>query len=318
MKYKSTRTAFGETLLWLAEDGVDIAVVSADTFQSMKIDILKSRYPERCFDVGISEQNMMMVAAGLSSTGKTVFASTYSVFASLRALEQIRTFIAYPGLNVKIVAGLGGFSAGIEGVTHIAMEDMGVIRSIPNMCLINCADAAETEAAVRQAALYSGPVYIRIGRDDSPIYFSNDHKFEIGKANILEDNGNDLSLITTGFAVGETLKAAQELLKIGIKTRILEIHTLKPLDRKAIIREARLCGRIVTVEEHNIIGGLFSAVSEVLSAEFPVPIAPVACPDKFTESGAPNELSAIYGLTCRHIVEKAEKIVRRANKSCAL
>ena len=308
MRYKSTRTAFGETLLCLAEEGFDIAVVSADTFKSMKVDILKSKYPERCFDVGISEQNMMMLAAGLSSTGKIVFATTYSVFTSMRALEQLRTFIAYPGLNVKIVAGLSGFSAGIEGVTHIAMEDMGIIRSIPNICLINPADAVETEKAVRKAASYPGPVYIRIGRDDSPAYFSNDHNFEIGKANILEDNGTDLSLITTGFTVGETLKASQELMKDGIKTRVLEIHTLKPLDRKAIIHEAKICGSIVTVEEHNIIGGLFSAVSEVLSEEFPVPVSPVACPDRFTESGRPDELRKIYGLTCENIVEKAKKI----------
>jgi transketolase len=307
----STRTAFGEALLELAQKGYDVVGVSADTSKSMGMVPLASEFPERWIDTGVAEQNMMLVAAGLASTGKIVFASSYSTFTSMRALEQLRTFIAYPHLNVKVVAGLGGFSAGIEGVTHIAMEDLGIIRSIPDIALIAPADSTAMRLAARAAAEWDGPVYIRIGRDASPVLFDERYRFEIGRANILEERGNDVGILVTGLILSEALAAMGLLEGQGIKASLMEIHTLKPIDESAILSMARKCGAIVTVEEHNIIGGLGSAVAEVLARQWPTPVEMVAVSDCFSESDSPECLKRAYGLTPEAIVESAHRVIER-------
>ncbi len=311
MKKENTRKAFGETLRELARERDNLVVVSADTFKSMRVDLMKEEFPERCFEVGIAEQNMIMVAAGLAATGKTVFATSYSVFTSMRALEQLRTFVAYPNLNVKVVAGLGGFTAGIEGVTHVAMEDLGVVRCIPNMIIINPADAIATKKAIRAAADHFGPIYIRIGRDDSPLLFDEDYQFSIGKANLLKDIGSQATILATGFMVYQALEAVKFLQKEGIGVRLIEIHTIKPLDTEAIIKAAEETGAIVTVEEHNCIGGLGSAVAEVLVKNRPVPMEQVAVEDIFTESARPDELREHYGLTTENIIKFVKKVIAR-------
>ncbi len=311
MNMANTRTAFGETLRDLAREGYDVAAVSADTFKSMRVDLMMKEFPERCFEVGIAEQNMIMVAAGLATTGKTVFATSYSVFTSMRALEQLRTFVAYPKLNVKVVAGLGGFSAGIEGVTHLALEDLGIVRCIPNMTILNPADAAATRKAVRAAADHPGPVYIRIGREDSPVLFDETYRFEIGSANTLRDTGRDVTIVASGLMVCPSLEAVERLQSEGIGVLLLELHTLKPIDAETLVHAAESTGAMVTVEEHNRIGGLGSATAEVLVKSCPIPIEQVAVDDLFTESARPDELRERYGLTAANIIDKARKAIRR-------
>ena len=308
-EYKSTRIAFGEALLELAEEGLDLVAISADTSKSMGIGYLKSKYPQRCFDCGIAEQNMMMVAAGFASTGKTAFVASYSVFTSMRALEQLRTFICYPNLNVKIAAGLGGFSAGIEGVTHTALEDLGIVRCIPNLVIVNPADYYSTINIVKNLSQLNGPAYIRLGREASPIVFDKNYSFKIGKANLILDKGEDIGIITSGIILAEVLIAAKELDKKGIKYKLMELPTLKPVDEEAIINLGRTTEKIVTIEEHNIIGGLYSAVSEVICRNHPAEVFPISVPDKFTESGLPSELRKKYKLDSTNIVKKIVELV---------
>jgi len=315
IKMESTRVAFGKELFKLVQEGYDIVTISADTHKSMQCGHLFSEYPKRCIEVGIAEQNMMMVAAGLASCGKIAFVTSYSVFTSMRALEQFRTFIAYPRLNVKVIAGLGGFTAGIEGVTHIALEDLGIIRCIPEVVLINPADAISTRKAVKEAVNYKGPVYIRIGRDPSPVIFNENYQFILGKANLLINEGNDVAILATGIMLFYAKMAVEKLKKEGVGAKLLEVHTLKPIDEKSIIEIANTTKAIVTVEEHNIIGGLGSAVAEVLVREYPIPMEQVAVPDRFTESGAPDELRNYYGLSIDEIVHKAKKVISRKKKS---
>jgi len=310
----STRHAFGEALLGLAREGYDVVAVTADTYKSMCVDFLRKEFPERCFDTGIAEQTMMMVAAGLAASGKIAFASTYSVFTSMRCCEQIRTFIAYPGLNVKIAAGLGGLSAGIEGVTHIAIEDLGIMRCIPNMVVLNPADAVAARAAVKAAADTAGPVYIRLGRDASPVIFGEDYKLTIGKANELRSIGKDAAILVTGNLVFEALQAADVLKAEGIKTWLVEFPTIKPIDTEAIERAASETGALVTVEEHTIIGGLGSAVAETLADTKPVPLERVGVRDVFVESATPDELRAEYGLKPHDIVSAVKRVIRRRDE----
>ena len=307
----STRKAFGDALLNLAREGYDVVGISADTSKSMGMDSLAKEFPERWIDTGIAEQSMLLIAAGLASTGKIVFAASYSVFTSMRALEQLRTFIAYPKLNVKVVAGLGGFSAGIEGVTHIAMEDLGIVRSIPNISLVVPSDAIATQLATRAAAEWNGPVYMRLGRDASPVLFDEKYTFEIGKANIINADGNDLAILVNGLLLHEAMEAIPLLKNEGIEATLIEVHTLKPLDDAAILKSAKDCGAIITVEEHNIIGGLGSAVAELLARNYPVPVEMVASPDRFAESDTPENLKLAYGLTTESVVQAARRALRR-------
>jgi len=306
----STRVAFGEALRDLARSGYDVVAVTADTSKSMCVDLLAREFPERWIDAGVAEQNMMMIAAGLAATGKIAFASSYSVFTSMRCCEQLRTFVAYPFLNVKVVAGLGGLTAGIEGVTHVAIEDLGIVRCIPNLTILNPSDATTAWMSVKAAADWPGPVYIRLGRDASPVIFDHNYKFEIGKS-VMHREGDDVALIASGLILFEALNASDLLAKEGIGVSLLEVHTLKPLDKESLLEIAQRTKAVVTVEEHSIIGGLGSAVAEVLSENCPVIMERVGIKDIFAESGTPEELRQKYGLTSINIAETVKKILKK-------
>lgn len=310
VELKSTRLAFGEALKELADEGLDIVAISADTSKSMEVDILKKKYPERCYDCGIAEQDMVMISAGFAATGKTVFATSYSAFTSMRSLEQLRTFVCYPNLNVKIIAGLGGFSAGIEGVTHTALEDIGIVRCIPNLTVLCPADYYSTKKIINCIGNIKGPCYVRIGRDSSPVIFDSGYDFNIGKAKILLDNGNDFGIITCGILLPEVLEAARRLMEKGAGIKLIEMPTLKPIDKKAIVNIAESTNKLITIEEHNITGGLYSAVCEVLCDLYPKKVFPIAVPDRFTESGKPSDLINKYGLSSDKIFDFISDLIK--------
>ena len=306
---KATREAYGAAL---AEFGSDerIVVLDADLSKSTKTDSFKKVYPERFVNVGIAEGNMMSVAAGLSACGKIPFASSFAMFAAGRAFEQIRNSICYPKLNVKIGATHAGISVGEDGATHQCLEDIGIMRTLPNMTIINPADAAEARLAVKAAIDHEGPVYMRFGRLAVPTIFGEDYKFELGKGVRLAD-GKDVSIIATGLMVPYALESKTALAEIGIDARVINIHTIKPIDSEIIIKAARETGAIVTAEEHNIIGGLGSAVAEVLAENAPAPMLRVGTRDVFGRSGVPARLFEIYGLDTKTIVEKAKEVVAK-------
>lgn len=306
---KATREAYGAAL---AEFGSDerIVVLDADLSKSTKTDSFKKVYPERFVNVGIAEGNMMSVAAGLSACGKIPFASSFAMFAAGCAFEQIRNSICYPKLNVKIGATHAGISVGEDGATHQCLEDIGIMRTLPNMTIINPADAAEARLAVKAAIDHEGPVYMRFGRLAVPTIFGEDYKFELGKGVQLAD-GKDVSIIATGLMVPYALEAKTALAEIGIDARVINIHTIKPIDSEIIIKAARETGAIVTAEEHNIIGGLGSAVAEVLAENAPAPMLRVGTRDVFGRSGVPARLFEIYGLDTKTIVEKAKEVVAK-------
>lgn len=306
---KATREAYGAAL---AEFGSDerIVVLDADLSKSTKTDSFKKVYPERFVNVGIAEGNMMSVAAGLSACGKIPFASSFAMFAAGRAFEQIRNSICYPKLNVKIGATHAGISVGEDGATHQCLEDIGIMRTLPNMTIINPADAAEARLAVKAAIDHEGPVYMRFGRLAVPTIFGEDYKFELGKGVQLAD-GKDVSIIATGLMVPYALEAKTALAEIGIDARVINIHTIKPIESEIIIKAARETGAIVTAEEHNIIGGLGSAVAEVLAENAPAPMLRVGTRDVFGRSGVPARLFEIYGLDTKTIVEKAKEVVAK-------
>jgi len=313
-KVMSTRDAFGDVLLKLGEERKDIVVVDADISDSTRTYKFHKRFPNRSFNLGVAEQNMMGVAAGLATTGKVVFASTYAVFASMRACEQVRTFIAYPHLNAKICASHGGLHVGQDGGTHQGIEDIAIMRAIPNMVVIQPTDAVSTEKAVRVAAEYVGPVYIRLIRNEVPILFDESYKFVLGKANLLEDSGSDVAILATGVMVSRSLEAQKTLLDKGIRAKIIEVHTIKPIDEEMIVKVAKECGAIVTAEDHNIIGGLGSAVAEVLVENAPIPMERIGIRDMFGESGDPNTLLDAYGMGIKDIVEACERVVQRKRR----
>lgn len=309
MEKVATREAYG---LALAEYGekYDMVVLDADLSKSTKTDTFKKKFPERFFNIGIAEANMMSIAAGMASTGKTVFASTFAIFASGRAFDQIRNSICYPQLNVKIGATHAGISVGEDGASHQCIEDIAAMRAIPNMTIISPADAVETKHAVEAAIKHNGPVYLRLGRLGVPIlYDESKYKFEIGKGITIEE-GKDVTIIATGLMVFEALEARKTLLEEGIEARVINIHTIKPIDKDIIIKAAKETGLIVTVEEHNILGGLGSAVAEVLVENHPVPMKRIGVQDTFGRSGKPRELLEFYGLTSKHIVQKIKELVK--------
>jgi len=310
VNFASIRDAFGRALVKLGEENEKVVVLDADVSTSTRTTFFQDKFPDRFFNLGIAEGNMMDVAAGLALVGKIPFASTFSSLASLRALEQIRTSIAYPNLNVKIVGGYGGLSDFKDGPTHHSICDLAIIRSIPNMTLIVPADAIETEKAVYAVAQYVGPVYLRLSRAEVPLIFDKNYKMEIGKGNLLKD-GTDITLIATGIMVARVLEAAKVLEdEEKIDARVIEIHTLKPLDVDIIIRAADETGAIVTAEEHSVIGGLGGAVAEVISENKPVPMERVGIKDTFTESGEYNELLEKYGMGIKHIIDAARKVMK--------
>ncbi len=307
----NTRDAFGEVLLELALEGKDIVAVCADTETSMKLNFLKEKYPQRVINVGIAEQNMMMVAAGLASIGKIVFAAGYAMLNSMRALEQVRTFIAYPLLNVKIISGLSGLTGGMEGVTHQSIEDIAIMRSIPNMVVLAPADYYSTKVIIKRVTEYQGPVYIRIGREDTADIFDKNYPFEIGKVNELEE-GEDACVIATGLIVDRAIKAVNILKEKGYTIKLLEMPSLKPIDKDAIIKAAHKTGKIITVEDHNIIGGLGSAVAEILIENFPVKMKRIGINDTFAESAKYSDLLNKYNLSINNIVEQVEKMIKNS------
>ncbi|MBN7574495.1 transketolase [Clostridium sp. 2-1] len=305
----ATREAYGKALVKLSNLNKDVVVLDADLSKSTKTADFKAVSPERFINMGIAESNMMGVAAGLSTCGKIPFASTFAMFAAGRAFEQIRNSICYPNLNVKICATHAGLTVGEDGATHQSIEDISLMRSIPNMTVINPADDIETEAAILAIAEYNGPCYVRLGRlAVSTVNNIENYKFEIGKGVTLAE-GNDVTIVATGLMVELALEAKKELAKYGIDARIINIHTIKPIDKELLANAARETGAIVTAEEHSIIGGLGSAVAEVLTEECPVPVLKVGIKDTFGESGKPNELLKAYGLTVEAIVEHSKKAI---------
>ena len=305
----ATREAYGKALVKLSTLNENVVVLDADLSKSTKTADFKAVSPERFINMGIAESNMMGVAAGLSTCGKIPFASTFAMFAAGRAFEQIRNSICYPKLNVKVCATHAGLTVGEDGATHQSVEDISLMRSIPNMTVINPADAVETEAAILAVAQYNGPCYVRLGRlPVSVINNSENYRFEIGKGVTLAQ-GDDLTIVATGMMVELALEAKDELAKDGINARVINIHTIKPIDRDLLIKAAKETGVIVTAEEHSIIGGLGSAVAEVVTEECPVPVLKVGIKDTFGESGKPNELVKVYGLTTEAIVEHSKKAI---------
>ena len=305
---KATRESYGMALAELGEK-YDIVVMDADLSKSTKTDTFKKKFPERFINTGIAEGNMLSTAAGLATTGKIVFASSFAMFAAGRAFEQIRNSIGYPHLNVKIGATHAGISVGEDGATHQCLEDMGIMRTIPGMVIINPADHVEAMAAVEAAVKYEGPVYLRFGRLPVPqIYDENTYKFEIGKGVQLEE-GTDATIVATGLMVPYALEARQLLKAEGIDAAVVNIHTIKPIDREIIKKAAQKTGAIVTAEEHNVNCVLGSAVAEVLCEECPVPMLRVGTQDVFGKSGKPYELLKEYGLSAENIAEQVKKAI---------
>ncbi len=305
----ATRDAYGKALVELGGINDKIVVLDADLAAATKTGMFKKAYPDRFFDSGIAESNMMGVAAGLATTGYTVFASTFAMFAAGRAYEQVRNSIAYPHLNVKIGATHAGISVGEDGASHQCCEDIALMRVIPGMVIINPADDIEARAAVFAAAEYEGPVYMRFGRLAVPRIFDESYKFELGKAVTLREGG-DVTIIATGLMVNEAIEAAKALADEGISAEVINIHTIKPLDKEAVIRSAAKTGAVVTAEEHSIIGGLGGVVAEALcESGKPVPVVRLGVNDVFGRSGPAVELLHIYGLDAQNIVAKAKQAI---------
>ncbi|NLL63787.1 MAG: transketolase family protein [Ruminococcaceae bacterium] len=308
---KATRDGYGDGLLELGKIDDKVIVMDADLAGATKTGVFKKAYPEKFFNAGIAESNLFGVAAGLSLTGYTVFASSFAMFAAGRAFEQIRNSIGYPHLNVKICATHAGISVGEDGASHQCCEDIALMRTIPGMTIINPADAVEAKAAVLAAAKYEGPVYMRFGRLAVPQIFDEDtYEFKWGKAATISE-GTDVAILATGLMVNEAMIAAEELKDKGISARVVNVHTIKPLDEKAVLAAARDCGCIVVAEEHSIIGGLGGAVAELLSEKLPTPIARVGVNDTFGKSGPAVDLLHEFGLDAAHIVKAAKDVVKR-------
>lgn len=309
MEKKATREAYGAALAALG-DKYDFLVLDADLAASTKTEVFKKKFPGRHFDCGIAEGNMISVAAGIAATGKPVFASSFAMFAAGRAFEQVRNSVGYPHLNVKIGATHAGLTVGEDGATHQCDEDLALMRIIPGMVVINPADANEAYAAVEAALNYVGPVYLRFGRYAVPNMTAEmkDYHFEIGKGVLCRD-GRDVTIVATGMMVALAMEAAQTLAAEGIDARVLDIHTIKPIDTELLTRAAKETGAVVTAEEHSVIGGLGSAVCETLAETAPVPVLRVGVQDVYGRSGKVPELLEMYGLTAKNICEKVHAVL---------
>ena len=303
---KATRDSYGAALVELAEEFPDLVVLDADLAAATKTGGFKKAYPDRFFDCGIAEGNMIGVAAGLAAAGKKVFASSFAMFAAGRAFEQVRNSIGYPHLNVKIGATHAGISVGEDGATHQCNEDIALMRTIPGMTIINPADDVEARQAVRAALEMQGPVYLRFGRLAVPVLFDDSYRFQIGKG-VQMVEGQDVTIIATGLLVNEAVHAAELLKNEGIAARVINMATIKPIDREIIVNAAKETGAIVSGEEHNIIGGLGSAVTEVVCETVPVPVVRLGINDTFGKSGPAVELLKIFGLTAENLVVKAKE-----------
>ena len=308
MEKIATREAYGNTLAKLGEENQKIVVLDADLSKSTMSYKFAEKFPERFFQCGVAEANMIGMAAGLANSGKIPFASTFAVFATGRVWDQIRVSVAYSRSNVKIAGTHAGITVGEDGATHQCLEDIALMRVIPGMTVLVPADGVETEQVVRAAAEYVGPVYIRLGRLPTPIIYNNEYKFKIGKANLLKE-GKDVTIIACGTMVYEALQSAEILAKEKITASIINMSTIKPLDKETIIESARKTGAVVTAEEHNIIGGLGGAVSEVLAENVPVPMKRIGINDSFGESGKPAELLKKYKLTAEDIADACKEVI---------
>ena len=309
VKKIATRESYGNALAELGKLHEDVIVLDADLAGATKTSVFKKAFPERFIDCGIAEGNMMGVAAGIATTGKVPFASSFAMFAAGRAFEQVRNSIGYPKNNVKIGATHAGISVGEDGATHQCNEDIALMRTIPGMVVINPSDDVEAKAAVFAAYEHQGPVYLRVGRLEVPVINDNpDYKFELGKGIVLRE-GKDVTIIATGLEVAESLEAAEMLAKDGINAKVVNIHTIKPLDEELILEAAKETGKVVTVEEHSVIGGLGSAVCEVLSEKLPTPVLKIGVMDVFGESGPAKELIKKYGLDAESIYAKVKAFV---------
>lgn len=310
MAKQATRDAYGEALVRLGEERQDIVVLDADLSKSTKTAKFGERFPQRFFNMGIAEQNLMGTAAGLALAGKIPFCSTFAVFATGRALDQVRNSIAYPGLNVKIVATHAGITVGEDGASHQSVEDIALMRAIPGLTVVVPADAVETKKAVPVLAAVKGPVYMRLGRGSVPIVHGDDYQFQLGKAELMRP-GQDATIVACGLMVAVALEAAELLAQEGLAIQVLNMATIKPLDEEAVVAAARETGGLVTAEEHSIIGGLGSAVAEALGEHFPVPLERVGIRDQFGQSGTPERLLVEYGLTATHLIAAVKRVVER-------
>lgn len=300
----STRDAFGIALVERARMDSRLFAIGADTTKSMGFKPMMAEFPDRVLNNGIAEQNMALIGAGIAAAGGRAVIATYAPFASMRIAEQIRTFICYPNLDVKIVSGLSGLSGNIEGVTHQGLEDVGILRSMANMVIAVPADASACTAIAREILAYSGPAYLRVGRGPVETVFDSNYQFTIGKANLLDDSGSDLAIICNGCAVARVLRAKPLWEAAGIRARIIEMPCVKPIDAEAILAAVKDCGQLVTVEEHNIIGGLGSAVCEVVcNADRPCRVTRIGIDDLYTESAPHDQLLDKYNLSPEHIAE---------------
>ena len=308
---KAIRDVYGETLAQLGKENPDIVALDADVGSSSKSIVFGKAFPERYFNVGVAEANMVAMAAGLATAGKIPFANTFAAFMVLRAADPVRSLIAYTGLNVKLAGTYAGLSDSYDGASHHAIADISFMRALPNMTVVSVSDPVEAELATRAAAGFKGPLYLRLSRAEVPVVFDKStYDFQIGKG-VVVCEGSDLTIVATGYMVVKALDAAEKLAAKGIRARVVNIHTIKPIDVDLLLACARETGAIVTAEEHNVHGGLGSAVAEVLAKHCPVPQEFVGVEDTFTESGDYEKLLVKYGLSAANIMDKAEKVLRR-------
>ena len=310
MSKQATRDAYGEVLVELGAQYSELVVLDADLSKSTRTAKFEKVYPERFFNAGIAEANMVGVAAGLAASGKMPFVSSFAVFAAGRAFEQIRNSICYPALNVKIAASHAGVTVGPDGGSHQAIEDIALMRVLPNMTVIVPADGVSTKALIKDAAKYDGPVYIRLGRSNVETIYTEDDFITIGQANTVRE-GSDVTIIACGIMVEQAILAAEQLAQEGLAARVLDMATIKPLDVGALLKAARETGAIVTAEEHSVIGGLGAAVASFLGEHNPTPLQMVGVRDRFGQSGTPEELLVEYALTAKDIVQAAQSVIKR-------
>ncbi len=311
-RYKGTREAFTQALIELAETDDRFLLVSSDSLKAMRATAFADRFPDRYIEVGIAEQNAVAVAAGLAASGLVPFVATYAGFITMRACEQLRTFVAYPGLNVKFVGINGGIFGGErEGVTHQFFEDLGIVRSIPGITVVAPADEHQVYHAVKAIAAVDGPVYVRAGNGREHVVYGGEVPFELGKIRVLQKHGNDVAIFASGFVLNRAIEAAWALNRQGVKATLAEVHTLKPIDSEAIAGILQRCGAAVTVEDHNIIGGLADAIAMVSTEYCPVPVERVGLRDVFPGSGAGEEVLDYYGMSVGDIVNAAVNVLKK-------
>ena len=303
---KATRQSYGEALLELGKENSNIVVLDADLSTATKTNLFAKEFPNRFFDMGIAEQNLVSTSAGMSTCGKIPYASTFAVFAAGRAYDQIRNSICYPKLNVKICATHCGVTVGEDGATHQMIEDLSLMRTLPNMTVMSTSDDTQTKWAIKEIAKIQGPIYLRLARMETPILYDENTKFEIGKA-IQIGEGTDGTVFATGITVSEAIKAQEILKQEGINIRVVDMHTIKPIDKEIIIKSAKETKKLISIEDHNIIGGLGSAISEVLTEEYPTKLIRLGIKDVFGKSGKAEELIKYFGITADNIIEVMKK-----------